>query len=225
MVACDRCGVWQHTKCLGLPHEQDQMDKWKGYKCEQCQPNYHKELLTKLEAGEKPWKGTGWWREDCQEYAPLNKRNKKDRKSLPTKQSTPAKQQTPAKEKTSVKEEKPSASSSAKASAREKPETPTPAPPSVALGAQEKNKRKPSLDSDVLDQVSHSRPPFQLHSANLIHLARQAPQAISTRQSQRRDTLFDTKVVRCSSSKESRETRITRERRCRQYSRPEASAA
>lgn len=53
MIACDSCGSWQHNKCLRLPDAR----YWETitYYCEQCKPEYHQDLLTRMAKGEKPW--------------------------------------------------------------------------------------------------------------------------------------------------------------------------
>ncbi|KAI9696909.1 MAG: hypothetical protein M1820_007984 [Bogoriella megaspora] len=53
MICCDKCEVWQHNICMGLPEEEDQQPD--SYFCEQCKPENHKELLAAMARGEKPW--------------------------------------------------------------------------------------------------------------------------------------------------------------------------
>jgi len=52
-IACDKCGVWQHNICMGMPtYDEDIPD---NYLCEQCGPGNHKELLSTMKRGEKLW--------------------------------------------------------------------------------------------------------------------------------------------------------------------------
>ncbi|KAG7144026.1 Histone deacetylase complex subunit CTI6 like protein [Verticillium longisporum] len=52
-VACDTCGAWQHNVCMGMPDD----NLPEHYYCEQCRPQleYHKELLSGIAEGRKPW--------------------------------------------------------------------------------------------------------------------------------------------------------------------------
>ncbi|KZF21075.1 SPOC-domain-containing protein [Xylona heveae TC161] len=53
MIQCDKCEVWQHNECMEVTEvEEDMPDR---YLCEQCAPDDHKELLAKVERGERPW--------------------------------------------------------------------------------------------------------------------------------------------------------------------------
>lgn len=52
-IACDKCLVWQHNVCVGVPlFDEDVPDK---YLCEQCDPKAHKELLDGLKRGIYIW--------------------------------------------------------------------------------------------------------------------------------------------------------------------------
>lgn len=143
MVACESCGAWQHNACVGLPLE---LPEEFDYFCERCKPDQHEELLESLarreqpwlaSSGKKPWKGgNGWLRTDWGGQGPPKKgkagrqsggRQPGGRPSVGSKEATPAK---------------------------EKTETPTPAPPAVTPGAQERSKRRQSHDVDMDSQVS-----------------------------------------------------------------------
>ncbi|KAM0331250.1 hypothetical protein ACHAQA_002920 [Verticillium albo-atrum] len=52
-VACDTCGAWQHNVCMGMPDD----NLPEHYYCEQCRPQleYHKELLSGIAEGRRPW--------------------------------------------------------------------------------------------------------------------------------------------------------------------------
>ena len=52
MICCDNCAAWQHNECMEIP---DKLPEGEQYFCEQCRPDLHKELLAKVERGEKPW--------------------------------------------------------------------------------------------------------------------------------------------------------------------------
>ncbi|KAF2453705.1 hypothetical protein BDY21DRAFT_116923 [Lineolata rhizophorae] len=53
MIACDRCGAWQHNDCMGIPEDEDKLPE--SYLCEQCAPNQHADLIAAMKRGEKPW--------------------------------------------------------------------------------------------------------------------------------------------------------------------------
>lgn len=42
-IACSSCGCWQHKVCMGVSPEDEELSE--NYKCEQCAPELHKELL------------------------------------------------------------------------------------------------------------------------------------------------------------------------------------
>lgn len=52
-IACDNCGVWQHNVCVGVSTYDDEVPK--NYLCEQCDPEFHKDLLEALKHGKKLW--------------------------------------------------------------------------------------------------------------------------------------------------------------------------
>ncbi|KAE8445088.1 hypothetical protein EG329_013803 [Mollisiaceae sp. DMI_Dod_QoI] len=52
-IACDNCNVWQHNVCVGITTYDEDIPK--NYLCEQCDPDYHKELLDALNHGVKLW--------------------------------------------------------------------------------------------------------------------------------------------------------------------------
>ncbi|GJC79932.1 transcription factor BYE1 [Colletotrichum liriopes] len=52
-IACDKCTAWQHNVCMGMSVFTEDLPK--NYYCEQCAPQYHKELLSAMEQGERPW--------------------------------------------------------------------------------------------------------------------------------------------------------------------------
>lgn len=52
-IACDNCNVWQHNVCVGVPTYDEDLPK--NYLCEQCDPQFHKELLDALKHGIKLW--------------------------------------------------------------------------------------------------------------------------------------------------------------------------
>ncbi len=49
-IACDKCGVWQHNVCVGVPVFEDDIPK--TYMCEQCDPAFHQPLLDALKRGD-----------------------------------------------------------------------------------------------------------------------------------------------------------------------------
>ncbi|KAK2734626.1 hypothetical protein FQN57_001620 [Myotisia sp. PD_48] len=53
MICCDKCAAWQHNDCMGLyfPKGQEPAE----YYCEKCKPANHKDLLEKINRGERPW--------------------------------------------------------------------------------------------------------------------------------------------------------------------------
>ncbi|KAK4147338.1 SPOC domain-containing protein [Dichotomopilus funicola] len=52
-IACDQCGAWQHNICMGMSQYTEDLPK--EYFCELCRPENHKELLSGVAKGEKPW--------------------------------------------------------------------------------------------------------------------------------------------------------------------------
>lgn len=76
-VACDTCGVWQHTDCMGLSGT-DYEDR--PYFCEQCRPQNHKSLLAAIKRGERPWEPATQRREE-QKQKKKGKRGRKSRAS------------------------------------------------------------------------------------------------------------------------------------------------
>ncbi|KUJ12661.1 SPOC-domain-containing protein [Mollisia scopiformis] len=52
-IACDNCNVWQHNVCVGLPTYDEDIPK--NYLCEECDPEFHKELLDAVANGVKIW--------------------------------------------------------------------------------------------------------------------------------------------------------------------------
>ena len=72
-VQCDKCNVWQHTDCIGMSTTDFEE---RGYFCEQCRPQDHKELLAKIKRGERPWDEVKQKREDAKK-----KKGKRGRKS------------------------------------------------------------------------------------------------------------------------------------------------
>ncbi|KAL9113892.1 MAG: hypothetical protein Q9227_002026 [Pyrenula ochraceoflavens] len=79
MICCDKCEVWQHNDCMGLPAT------WqpKQYFCERCRPEKHKDLLAAVAKGERPWEETARQREVGANAEPdkKQKKGKKGRKS------------------------------------------------------------------------------------------------------------------------------------------------
>ncbi|KAK2824763.1 hypothetical protein FQN49_007500 [Arthroderma sp. PD_2] len=53
MICCDKCAAWQHNDCMGLAFPKGEEPA--EYFCEKCKPENHKELLAKINRGEKPW--------------------------------------------------------------------------------------------------------------------------------------------------------------------------
>ncbi|PLB39622.1 putative PHD finger domain protein [Aspergillus candidus] len=53
MICCDQCLAWQHNDCMGLQFAKGQEPD--QYFCEQCRPQNHKDLLERMERGERPW--------------------------------------------------------------------------------------------------------------------------------------------------------------------------
>lgn len=52
-IACDQCGAWQHNICMGMSQYTEDLPK--EYYCELCRPDNHKELLSGMAKGERPW--------------------------------------------------------------------------------------------------------------------------------------------------------------------------
>ncbi|KAK2012126.1 SPOC domain-containing protein [Colletotrichum eremochloae] len=52
-IACDKCTAWQHNVCMGMSVFTEDLPK--NYYCEQCAPQDHKELLSAMAQGERPW--------------------------------------------------------------------------------------------------------------------------------------------------------------------------
>lgn len=52
-IACDKCGVWQHNICVGISTFDEDIPE--SYMCEECDPSAHKELLSAIARGQKPW--------------------------------------------------------------------------------------------------------------------------------------------------------------------------
>ncbi|KZL63062.1 spoc domain-containing protein [Colletotrichum incanum] len=52
-IACDKCTAWQHNVCMGMSVFTEDLPK--NYYCEQCAPQDHKELLSAMAEGERPW--------------------------------------------------------------------------------------------------------------------------------------------------------------------------
>jgi hypothetical protein len=52
-IACDNCGVWQHNVCVGVSTFDEDVPE--DYKCEECDPVFHKPLLDAIARGESPW--------------------------------------------------------------------------------------------------------------------------------------------------------------------------
>ena len=61
MICCDNCAAWQHNECMEIP---DKLPEGEQYFCEQCRPDLHKELLAKIDRGEKPWEERARQREE-----------------------------------------------------------------------------------------------------------------------------------------------------------------
>ncbi|KAI9809577.1 MAG: hypothetical protein M1825_000009 [Sarcosagium campestre] len=53
MICCDKCGCWQHNECMEVTEDEDELPE--NYLCETCDPDSHRELLSKVGKGEKPW--------------------------------------------------------------------------------------------------------------------------------------------------------------------------
>lgn len=53
MICCDQCLAWQHNDCMGLTFAKGQEPD--QYFCERCRPENHKDLLERMERGERPW--------------------------------------------------------------------------------------------------------------------------------------------------------------------------
>lgn len=52
-IQCDECQNWQHNVCMGVSTFSDDMPD--TYKCEDCDPDAHQELLDAMNRGERPW--------------------------------------------------------------------------------------------------------------------------------------------------------------------------
>lgn len=61
MICCDSCAAWQHNECMEIP---DKLPEGEQYFCEQCRPDLHEELLSKIAQGEKPWEERARQREE-----------------------------------------------------------------------------------------------------------------------------------------------------------------
>lgn len=52
-IACDLCAVWQHNTCMDVSPFEDEIPE--KYRCEQHDPEAHKELLEAMERGYPIW--------------------------------------------------------------------------------------------------------------------------------------------------------------------------
>ena len=75
MICCDNCLAWQHNTCMGLSDDDDMLPE--KYYCEQCKPEDHKELLSAMARGEKPWEERNAQKEREEEEKKARKRKGK----------------------------------------------------------------------------------------------------------------------------------------------------
>lgn len=84
MIACDRCGAWQHNECMEISENDKELPK--EYFCELCKPEHHVELLEKVRRGEKPWEERAKERERLEEERKARRRKggKRGKKGRPS---------------------------------------------------------------------------------------------------------------------------------------------
>ena len=84
MVICDQCEAWQHNECMEISENSEELPD--QYYCEQCRPEHHKELLAKVNRGEKPWEERARQREREEEERKQRRRKggKKGKKARPS---------------------------------------------------------------------------------------------------------------------------------------------
>ncbi|KAL8648143.1 MAG: hypothetical protein Q9210_005156 [Variospora velana] len=81
MIICDSCEAWQHNECMEVSlNDNDLPDH---YYCEQCRPDMHRDLLERVNRGERPWEELAKKRQQEEEERQARKRKggKKGRKS------------------------------------------------------------------------------------------------------------------------------------------------
>ncbi|KAJ6128731.1 hypothetical protein N7471_009948 [Penicillium samsonianum] len=90
MICCDQCSAWQHNDCMGLTFMKGQEPD--QYYCEKCRPENHRNLLAKINAGEKPWEELAEKRrQEAEEKKSKRKKGKKGgRKGRPSESRTDA---------------------------------------------------------------------------------------------------------------------------------------
>jgi hypothetical protein len=75
-IGCDECGNWQHNVCMGVSIYTEEIPR--KYKCEDCAPEAHKELLDGMDRGERPWEKRRRDHDLANETNPNKKRKEKD---------------------------------------------------------------------------------------------------------------------------------------------------
>lgn len=78
---CDSCEAWQHNECMEMSLNDNELPV--HYYCEQCRPDSHRDLLERVNRGEKPWEELARKRQQEEEERQARKRKggKKGRKS------------------------------------------------------------------------------------------------------------------------------------------------
>lgn len=80
MIVCDSCEAWQHNECMEMSLNDDELPD--QYFCELCRPDLHRDLMDKVDRGERPWEELARRRQqEEEEKQARRKKGKKGRKS------------------------------------------------------------------------------------------------------------------------------------------------
>ncbi|KAI4197375.1 MAG: hypothetical protein LQ346_003028 [Caloplaca aetnensis] len=80
MIVCDSCEAWQHNECMEMSLNDDELPD--QYFCEKCRPDLHRDLIDKVNRGERPWEELARRRQqEEEEKQARRKKGKKGRKS------------------------------------------------------------------------------------------------------------------------------------------------
>ncbi len=79
MIVCDSCEAWQHNECMEVSLNDDELPD--QYFCEKCRPDLHRDLIDKVNRGERPWEELARRRQqEEEEKQARRKKGKKGRK-------------------------------------------------------------------------------------------------------------------------------------------------